>query len=357
MAADGCSRLACGRRTSGVPAPERFDAVGPVVRARDSGALGGVGAYDATLESGALSGAGLAALSYGRADAGTLLASRLGPLGASVALRGLVDLAATGAAEGYDVATSARARLTLPLARSFGGGPGDPASEPWRHRLEPEVEVGGLVAQGDGLLGDIPSPGGVRGGAWLADAGLWTALGQWGARRGLELGGYVGAVGGEEQPSALAVRWRTAASGPLVGLGAEGAAVAEASGAWGHAVSARARVGSLRSWSLALSVAGREGVDPVVARALTDAPLASSAGFLAASGWTSAAHLSVPVTRLITARGGVDGDLTAERFVAARGSLEVHDACQCVVVRVSAAERLGREGVDVWLSVDLVPRH
>jgi len=120
-------------------------------------------------------------------------------------------------------------------------------------------------------------------------------------------------------------------------------------------VTARARLGSVRSLSLALLVAGREGVDPVVARALTDAPLASSYGLLATTGWTSGARVTIPFTSLVTARGGVDGDLTAERLVGARGSIEVHDRCQCVAVRLSGAERLGREGVDVWLSVDLVP--
>jgi hypothetical protein len=64
----------------------------------------------------------------------------------------------------------------------------------------------------------------------------------------------------------------------------------------------------------------------------------------------------MPVTPFVTARGGVDGDLTADRLVAVRGSLEVHDRCGCVAVRLSAAERLGRDGVDVWLSVDLAPR-
>lgn len=329
-----------------------LDAWGPVARARDSGALGGVGAYDATLEGGTLGGARLTSLSFARADTGVLLASRLGALGASLDARGAVDTEDQGDAHGYDAATALRGRLTLPFARAFTSSD---ANDPWRHRVEPELEVGGLVARGDGLLGELPSPGGVRGAAWLADAGVRTSFGQWGTRRGLELGGDVGSVSGDEQATAMVVRWRAAASAPYVALGAEGADIAAAAGAWGHAVTARARLGSVRSLSLALLVAGREGVDPVVARALTDAPLASSYGLLATTGWTSGARVTIPFTSLVTARGGVDGDLTAERLVGARGSIEVHDRCQCVAVRLSGAERLGREGVDVWLSVDLVP--
>jgi hypothetical protein len=336
-------------RGSGV---QELDAAGPVVRARNSGALGGIGAYDATLEGGTVSGAGLEGLSYARADGGALIASRWGPVGASLAARGAADLATLGSTEGYDAAASLRGRLALPFGRTFASS--EP-SDPWRHRVEPEVEAGALAAGGDGLLGDIPSPGSMRGAAWLADAGVQSALGQWGARRGLELGGDVGAVGGEDQASSLVVRWRGAASLPLFGLGAEGADVVGPVGGTGHALTGRVRVGDVRSLSLALLVAGRVGVDPVVARALTDAPLASSSGFLASTGWTSGARATFPITPFVTARGGVDGDLTAERLVAARGSIEVHDRCGCVGVRLSAAERLGRDGVDVWLSVDLAP--
>ncbi len=327
------------------------DATGPIVRARASGAAGEAGVYDATLEGGTLSGAGLSSLSYARADGGTLIAGRWGPVGASASFRGAADVATQGDQDGHDAAASARLRLALPLARSFES---PEAGDPWRHRIEPEVEVGGLAAQGDGLLGEIPSPGGVLGAAWLADAGLRSALGQWGARRGLSVAVDAGGVGGNEQASALAVRWRAAASSTFFGMGAEGADVA--GGAWGHALTTRVRVGSVRSLSLAVLVAGRAGVDPVVARALTDAPLASSSGFLATPGWTSGARVTVPITGLVTARGGADADLSTERLVAARASLEVHDRCHCVAVRLSGAERLGREGVDVWLSVDLVPR-
>ena len=164
-----------------------------------------------------------------------------------------------------------------------------------------------------------------------------------------------GGVGGGEQPTSLVVRWRAAASTGTVGIGAEGADLADAGGGWGHAISARARVGSARSPSVAILVAGRDGVDPVVARVLTDAPLASSSGFLATSGWTSGGRVTLPVSPVVTLRGGLDGDLTAQRLVAARGSVELHDRCGCLAMRLSAAERIGREGVDVWLSLDLLP--
>jgi hypothetical protein len=31
----------------------------------------------------------------------------------------------------------------------------------------------------------------------------------------------------------------------------------------------------------------------------------------------------------------------------------MHDPCNCVVLRATGAHRIGRPGIDVWISVDL----
>jgi hypothetical protein len=46
-------------------------------------------------------------------------------------------------------------------------------------------------------------------------------------------------------------------------------------------------------------------------------------------------------------------DFDGRQLVAAVASLELHDPCNCVVVRATAAHRIGRDGIDAWLSVDL----
>jgi hypothetical protein len=112
----------------------------------------------------------------------------------------------------------------------------------------------------------------------------------------------------------------------------------------------------LTSLHFGANVAGRGGVDPVLARVLTDTPLPASMGFLAAEGWTGGARLSVPLTTYLTARGGADVDLTVEKLLAARGALEFHDRCGCVVLGANGAERLGRPGVDLWLTASLVQK-
>jgi hypothetical protein len=138
-----------------------------------------------------------------------------------------------------------------------------------------------------------------------------------------------------------------------VGLGGEVARVlspsADAGGAW----VASARVGPPTGLHVAAHAAERDGVDPDVARLLVDAPLAPASGFLLAPGWTGGARLAVPFGARVTARGGADVDLDAQELVAAVGSLELHDPCNCVVVRATAAHRIGRPGVDAWVAVDL----
>ena len=127
------------------------------------------------------------------------------------------------------------------------------------------------------------------------------------------------------------------------------AAPAEAGGA----LLASVRVGPAAGLHLATHVAQRDGIDPITARALVDPSLEPPTGFLAAPGWTGGARAALPIGPRATARGGADVDISAGELVAATGSLELHDPCHCVVVRATAAHRIGRGGVDIWVSVDL----
>jgi hypothetical protein len=349
-----------------------FGAAGPVASARRDGTLGEVGAYDARFELGALTGDGLVTTSFGRTGAGVFLAGHAGPLRATWSLRGAGDLFTAGGQGSVDGAGQARMEIALPLARSFESSE---TNDPWRHRLEPRIEAVALGTSEPGPILYAPTPDSLSGLAWIADGGIATSLGRWGTREGIELSASAGAAGSDQQSATGIVRWRAAASFPWLGLGAEGAhvlggeAVIPAAGAAalppepgtplsepGYAVAARLRIGSLSSLHLALLAAGRAGVDPVLARALTDAPLPATMGFLAADGWTGGARLSVPLTAYLTARGGADADLSARTVLAGRGALEFHDRCGCVVISANGAERVGRPGVDAWLAVSLVRR-
>jgi hypothetical protein len=144
---------------------------------------------------------------------------------------------------------------------------------------------------------------------------------------------------------------------PLSGLVGSGNSTFDA--APGGAFIATGRLGPTTGLHLTVHAAERDGVDPYEARALTEVPYEAASGFLSATGWTGGARAGLPIGSRVTARGGADIDFSANepgqpaQLVAAAGSLEVHDPCNCVVVRASAAHRVGRDGVDIWVSVDL----
>jgi hypothetical protein len=355
--------LASGVRAVALRGADALDAVayGPVVAAQRSDALGHAGTYDATLEGGVLSSGPGATTSFVRAEGNTLLGTHLGAANATLSVRGAGDAADDGSRSGVDGAAQGRLSLALPLARAFASG--EP-NDPWVHLTEPRLQAGVLAVQPSDVL-PVPAARGATapaGGSWLAVAGWSNALGRWGARAFAQLD-VDGGAAGDLHTASPALRARAASNLAWLALRADFARVfsggAELDGvpaAPGGAFVARARVGLERGLSLAAHVAERDGVDPVLARALVDAPFEPASGFLAAPGWTGGARVAVPLGSRITTRAGADVDLGASELVAALGAVELHDPCGCVVVRASAAHRIGRSGVDAWVTVDL-PQH
>src|SRR5262249_36338236 len=126
---------------------------------------------------------------YARAEGRALLATRFGAVGTSLSMRGTGNLVG-GERRGKGAAGSLRAEAALPLVRSFAS---DDSSDPWRHRLEPQVSITGLAVHADDTLAtdfgrtrdfgvSLPSTGGgaVNGGTWVSEAGLSSAIGRWG---------------------------------------------------------------------------------------------------------------------------------------------------------------------------------
>ena len=352
-----------------------FGAAGPTVNARYSEAIGSHGAYDVTLEGGSSRGDGIVAgtanmLVFARADAGALVAARLGAVGGSIRVRGAGDIAngafvapppgqtpAEGEHLGIDGVAAAQAELALPLVKTYRAAE---ATDPLRHRIEPRLSASVLAAREEGALGPLPSRGVaatmVSGTVWTAQTTLYNAIGRWGARDGSELGMSIGAVGDTHGSARPVTRWRAATSAGWVGGSAEGAHVFAGGGPTGIAGVARYRVGRVDGVNVGAAVAFRQGVDPVIARALTEAPVEPRSGFFSRDGWTGGARLAVPWSRAITTSVGADGDLTSRELVAARASIELRDRCDCLVVRGVGAHRIGRDGVDLWVTVDLSPR-
>lgn len=349
-------------------------AAGPFVALRSSGAISPALTYDVTVEGGSLRLAGEAldstatrtpaiapdALTYGRADVGILGATTLGPFALSATGRAAGDVAVEGRRTGGDRAATARLRVGLPLARGFGGGATDPDSpnDSLVHVVDPFVEASVLHSSGNQILASLPGRGiaSVAGTAPVAEAGVRTALGRWGKRDALELtlaGGT--SAGADVAPSGLAplARSRLAATFDAFGGQVETAHVG-GNGAAGNAVVARSRLGQSDGLRLLANVAVRTGLEPVLARALTEASLESPAGFLAREGTTGGASVAVPWARALTTIAGADADLTRTELVAARAGIELRDRCNCVLLRANGSHRIGRSGVDVWVTIDFV---
>lgn len=191
------------------------------------------------------------------------------------------------------------------------------------------------------------------GGTWVAALGFYNAFGRWGSRTSSELDAAGGAFGGARPLPVL--RARAVLGAGWLGLRGEVARVVAQSvrDSSGGALLAEARIGEEAGLHANFHVTERDGVDPLAARALVEAPLEPATGFFAATGWAGGGRISIPIGSRITTRGGAEFDLTGRSLVAALGALELHDPCRCVIVRATAAHRVGREGVDVWLSVDL----
>lgn len=346
---------------------ERIDASGPFVALRSSGAVipgardraPWAATWDATVEGGALSSLRTRTVSYARGELGARATTDLGPVVGELSARGAGDLVAEPDRSGRDVAGSARLRFGLPLAHAYAPRDLDPhdRNDPVLHVIEPFAETGILHASGDALLGTLPGRGlaAVDGTAPITDAGFVTTLGRWARRESLTLGASGGFAydvndGMRGAGTTALLRARGAASMSLVGFDVESGHTKR-----GHAVTARARVGRADGLRLRANVAARDGIDPVLARALTDAPLEPSAGFLADTGTTGGATLVVPWTRSITTSIGADGDASARELVAFRGGFDLRDRCGCVTLHANGAHRIGREGVDIWVTLDFAP--
>jgi hypothetical protein len=343
------------------------EAAGPFAALRTSGAIGSGVTYDVAVEGGSVRVSGTAAslaarqpssilpdaVSYGRAEIGALAATNVGPLAASVTVRGAGDIAAEGRRDGGDRAATARVRFGVPLARSYGG---PERSDPYVHVVDPFVSAAILHASGDAILGSLPGRGlaAVSGTAPVTEVGIASTLGRWGSREAVSVLAAGGAAYGEGVAADSVrplLRGRFAGTLSWLGTQIDSAHVFGDAGV-GSALLGRVRVGPLDGPRAYANAAIRDGIDPVLARALTVSSVEAPAGFLSREGASGGTGLVIPWTHALTTSGGVDLDATNRELVAARGGFELRDRCKCLTLRADAAHRIGRSGVDVWVALD-----
>jgi hypothetical protein len=158
--------------------------------------------------------------------------------------------------------------------------------------------------------------------------------------------------------------WRALAVGveaAIVGTSGDAFDVAPPAGAEraGAAAIGHARLGPERGPAIAVDVATQSGTGASEARAVAEGSAASLPGedlpYLGATGWTGGAGALVPWTATWDSSVRADADLGAGELIAIRGAAGYHHRCGCLAAVANVAHRVGRGGVDVWLSLDLVP--
>ncbi|MBL0193953.1 MAG: hypothetical protein IPQ09_06955 [Myxococcales bacterium] len=252
------------------------------------------------------------------------------------------------------LAALVRARAGVPLARRFGDRNGGLV-----HTVEPLVTAAAGGLSGRPALGITPLSGDVPEARSAAvAAGVRTALGPVASRSALSLELTAGALTARDRPTAgaqgrLAARSRWAAAsaqgGWLAGdaTGLPSAAFAEA----------RARVGPEDGVRVQGRVVYGSTVDATGAARLADGGADTPGPWLTSAGTSVGGRGTVPVARRVSVSGGADGAVLTSRsptLLGAFGALELRDACQCLLVRAVGSGRLGRPGVDVWLSLEVL---
>lgn len=315
---------------------------GPAAHAGLGAALGEVGALDAWLAARSLDRRDGAASSVAEQRGELSLAARPGPFGSELVLaEGALLDSRVDDASGL-VWAGAGARLGLPLVRAYG------TRDPLLHRVEPFVRGSGRWTSERGTLAVVEPL--ARHDVASASGGIRTTLGRYGARQGgsLELeGGAAGAVDTLEPVLAATAL----ADADAFGLGGSAHWVPDER----IAASGRARAGRVDALHLAVSADGRAGAEPLPARLLGADLVPVHSGWFDREGWTLGSELGVPWTRWLASALAADYDLTRDELLGIRGSLGYRHPCGCLAALAWAGHRLGRDGVDAWLTVDLLP--
>jgi hypothetical protein len=342
-------------------------AAGPRTTLAFGGRLGTLGSWGADA-AGVVLGDENRAHSLGRASARAEIDAQPGPFELRASAGARARFAGDGGLAGpsTEEATMARADVELPFARAFASRAGD---APLVHWITPALSVRGALAAQRGPF-FLPIGGAVPTASWIGAAGVSTALGRY-AGPSMRLDLRAGATGAADGAQPL-LHARLGADARVVAAAIEAAAVGEhigstrnelplppAESAPGASVLGRVRVGDLAGPWMRVDAAGQTGAGAGRARAIAWGAWAALPGddlaYLAAAGWTGGAELSIPWGFGIRTGVRADVDLDAKTLLAIRGTAGYRHPCGCFGLGLLAAHRVGRDGVDVAVSLDVAP--
>jgi hypothetical protein len=337
--------------------PSERPAWGPRATLGVGGAIGSAGAWDGLATATVLDDAVLGTTNLARTEAGIELAARPSIFVTRLAVREATTAADAGTLAALDALGSARFEVSAPFARAFEGG--EPS--PLVHVIEPRLGAAIIAARTSGAYWSATGrPVALASGETaMASAGFRTA---WGRLLGHSGGSLEADVGGvatvdprETVDPGLVARGRTAWSSRFLGWGAEAASLLQ--NPRGRLFIGKARLGEEDAWHVTMKAAARAGLEPLIARTLASPSAREpSGGWLAAEGWSGGAEIGARLTRSIGATLSAQEDFTNRTLLEAHGSIGYAHPCRCISVDGFAGKRLGREGIDVWVSIDLAPR-
>jgi hypothetical protein len=336
------------------------------------GAIGGVGAWSAEAGGVVLGNAAAeGALPLGRVAGSAEIDARPGPfeLRATARARGRVATDPEGGDTSSEAAAALGLDLELPFARAFAVAGGAPLV----HWIIPAITLRGAVSA---LSGPFFVPIGVEPGAppasWIAASGVSTALGRY-AGPAIRLDLRAGAAGDASSAQGL-LHAQLGVEAPVAAASIEAAAVGERAGvevpclgapagspcgSKGFAALARTRVGSSAGPWIRVELAAQTGDGAGRARAIDEgawgALPADALVYLATSGVTGGAEVSIPWASVVRTGARADVDFDARALLAVKGLAEYRHPCGCFGLGLVVAHRVGREGVDAAVTVDVVP--
>ncbi|MFO0661737.1 MAG: hypothetical protein U0165_18170 [Polyangiaceae bacterium] len=290
-----------------------------------------------------------------RAD--TDLSSRfwLSSLRVDVAARGTETLLVHEASSMNDLSSDARASLSWPVFRAFSSGA--------VHLLSPSISMTSLVAnvRSDGSaeqlaswsrLGrySLPSSGSLAMPAIGLESRVATSTG-----RGWTTFASLGASVTNERSRPMA-RARNHLGLGWVDLSSD--IITSRVTSFGVASIDSIEVRPLRRLSVGSDLTALHGLEPIEARWLSTGSVmpVGSASWLAREGVSAGAFVRVALSDRLSASGRMDRDMTERVWIGERAELRYADRCGCIALSMVVAHRLGREGVDAMLGLDLAPR-
>jgi hypothetical protein len=350
--------------------PSESSAWGPRAALGFGGAIDAFGAWDALTTATVLADPRLGTTNLARSEGGVDLAARPSIFVLRFVLREAITAADTGELAALDAVGSGRIEVSAPLARAYASD-----EAPLVHVIEPRLQGSLLAARTSGAYWSATGrPVALTSGeVAVASAGVRTAwgrlLGHSGGALEIDAGG-VAPLGDAVliDPSSLApvelasaghpatvARLRTSWSSRYVGWGTEAASLLRSPR--GRLLVGKARLGERDGWHLVGKATGRVGIEPLVARALASATAEEpSGGWLAAEGWSAGAEIGARLTRSVGATLSAQEDLTEKTLLDVHGSISYAHPCRCIAIDAFGGKRLGRDGIDVWVSIDLAPR-